>query len=84
MIKLFYEMYPDSDPKYWSNFKFVKHTRSGKLDSIDVYCRSDRCTGCIIKGKNDEDARWRQFLHSSPLATAARDRSSLRARETSH
>ena len=66
VIKMFYEMYPDSDPKYWSSFKFVKHTKGGELDSIDVYYRTDRGTVRIIKGENDEDVRWRKFLHSSP------------------
>ena len=63
-VKLFYEMYPNSDPKYWSHFKFVKQTKGGKLVSIDVYYRSDRGIVRIIKGKNDRDARWRKYLHS--------------------
>ena len=62
--ELFYRMYPDSDPKYWSYFKFVKHMSGGKLVSIDVYYRSDMGTVHIIKGKNDKDPRWRRFLHS--------------------
>ena len=61
---MFYRMYPDSDPKYWSYFKFVKNTKGGKLVSIDVYYRSDMGTIHIIKGKNDKDPRWRKFLHS--------------------
>ena len=61
VLKLFYEMYPASDPKYWSNFKFVKRAKG-----IDVYYRSDRGTVRIVKGKNDEDPRWRKVLHSSP------------------
>ena len=48
--EMFYEMYPDSDPKYWP--------------SIDVHYRSDRGTVRIIKGKNDRDARWRKYLHT--------------------
>ena len=64
VLKMFYEMYPDSDPKCCSKFKFVKYTKGGKLVSIDVYYRSDRGTVRIIKGK--EDVRWRKFLHSSP------------------
>ena len=62
--EMFYEMYPESDPKYWSYFKFVKRTKGGKLVSIDVYYRSGRSTVRIIKGKNDKDARWSRFLHS--------------------
>ena len=55
--KLFYEMYPDSDPKYWPYFKFVKRTKGGKLVSIDVYFRDPQrpSTIRIIKGKNDKD-----------------------------
>ena len=59
---MFYRMYPDSDPKYWSYFKFVKHMSGGVLTKIDVFYRSDMGSVHIIKGKNDKDPRWNPTL----------------------
>ena len=67
---MFYEMYPDSDPKYWPYLKFVTHTRNEKLVSIDVYYTHEGGTVHIIKGNNDKDTRWRKVFHSSPPSSS--------------
>ena len=59
--KLFYEMYPDSDPKYYEYFGFGENVDGGKLKSIDVWYKHNleyKDYVEIIKGKNDEDP-WR-------------------------
>ena len=50
--RLFYKLYPDSDPNYFPYFKFVKHMDGGKLTSIDVYYRTDWLVQCVsLKGR---------------------------------
>ena len=64
--KLFYEMYPDSDPKYYGYFSFGDNVDGDKLTSIDVwYTHNLKYNDYIqiIKGKNDKDPRWRKYLH---------------------
>ena len=50
----------------------MKYTRGEELVTIGVYYRSDRGTVRIVKGKNDEDPRWRKFLHSSKHSVGER------------
>ena len=58
--KLFYEMYPNSDPKYYSYFEFGENVDGEKLKSIDVLYKHNlkyKDYLRIIKGENDEDPR---------------------------
>ena len=65
--KLFYKMYPNSDPNYYGYFGFGDNVDGGKLKSIDVWYKHNlkyKDYVLIIKGKNDEDPRWNRFLHT--------------------
>ena len=65
--KLFYGLYPDSDPKYYGYFGFGENVDGGELRSIDVWYKHNlkyKDYIEIIKGKNDEDPRWKKYLHS--------------------
>ena len=59
--KLFYKMYPDSDPKYFERFRLVYTAHSRNIEVR--YKKEDGSEVIVVRGMNDEDPRWKRFLH---------------------